>query len=84
MTFIRRFSFLSACLFLAACNHPHAITQDELVRRSQAMMDAVPAGNQAPWKQYIADDVHASRRPVFAPRRRPVFPTARRFSGTTA
>jgi hypothetical protein len=57
MTFTRRFSFLSACLFLVACNHPHAITQDELVRRSQAMMDAVPAGNQAPWKQYIADDV---------------------------
>jgi|HubBroStandDraft_6_1064221.scaffolds.fasta_scaffold2710651_2 hypothetical protein len=34
--------------------------------------------------QYIADDVRASRRPVFAPRRRPTFPTARRFSGATA
>ena len=47
----------SGCALLGACTHPHAITQAELVRRSQEMMDAVPAGNQEPWKKYIADDV---------------------------
>ncbi len=56
----RRLSVLSACfasVSLGACTHPHAITQEELVRRSQEMMDAVPAGNREPWKKYIADDV---------------------------
>src|SRR5213595_1151692 len=32
------------------------ITQDELVRRTQELYDAVAAGNQAPWKKYFADD----------------------------
>jgi hypothetical protein len=32
------------------------ITQDELVRRTQELYDAVVPGNQAPWKKYFADD----------------------------
>jgi hypothetical protein len=33
-----------------------AITQDELVRRTQELMDSVAPGNQEPWKKYYADD----------------------------
>src|SRR5438046_4925873 len=33
-----------------------AITQDELVRRTQELYDAVVPGNQVPWKKYFADD----------------------------
>jgi hypothetical protein len=32
------------------------ITQDELVRRTQELYDAVVPGNQEPWKKYYADD----------------------------
>jgi Domain of unknown function (DUF4440)/Domain of unknown function (DUF3471) len=32
------------------------ITQDELVRRTQELYNAVVPGNQAPWKEYFADD----------------------------
>jgi Domain of unknown function (DUF4440) len=32
------------------------ISEQELVRRTQELYDAVAAGNQAPWKQYFADD----------------------------
>src|SRR5436305_1943156 len=32
------------------------ITEQELVRRTQELYDAIAAGNQAPWKQYFADD----------------------------
>src|SRR6266566_7480570 len=32
------------------------ITQDELVRRTQELYDAVVPGNQAPWQKYFADD----------------------------
>jgi Domain of unknown function (DUF4440) len=32
------------------------ITQDELVRRTQELFDAIVPGNQAPWKKYFADD----------------------------
>jgi hypothetical protein len=41
---------------------PHAagaeekMTQDELVRRTQELFDAVVPGNQEPWKKYYADD----------------------------
>lgn len=33
-----------------------AITQDELVRRTQELYDAVVPGNQGPWEKYFADD----------------------------
>ena len=32
------------------------ITQDELVRRTQELYDAIVPGNQAPWKKYFAGD----------------------------
>jgi Domain of unknown function (DUF4440)/Domain of unknown function (DUF3471) len=32
------------------------ITQEGLVRRTQELFDSVAGGNQAPWKQYIAED----------------------------
>jgi putative intracellular protease/amidase len=35
---------------------PVTITQQELIRRSQQMYDALVPGNQEPWKLYIADD----------------------------
>jgi hypothetical protein len=50
-------------LVLALCAaHAHAtvasekITQDELVRRTQQLVDAVAIGDQAPWKMYFAED----------------------------
>lgn len=33
------------------------ITQEELVRRTQEMDDAIAHGDQTPWKKYIAEDV---------------------------
>src|ERR1700720_725663 len=33
-----------------------AVTETELVRRTQELYDAVVPGNQAPWKKYFADD----------------------------
>jgi Domain of unknown function (DUF4440) len=33
-----------------------AITENELVRRTQELYDAVVPGNQAPWTKYFADD----------------------------
>jgi Domain of unknown function (DUF4440)/Domain of unknown function (DUF3471) len=33
-----------------------SISQDELVRRSQELMDSVTVGDQRPWKKYIATD----------------------------
>lgn len=43
---------------LSSCgpNHPH-ITQEELVRREQAMMDAIVPGDKTPWQEYLADDL---------------------------
>jgi hypothetical protein len=35
---------------------PVAMTQEELVRRTQELFDAVVPGNQEPWKKYSADD----------------------------
>ena len=32
------------------------ITQDELVHRTQQLVDAIAIGNQAPWKAYFAED----------------------------
>src|SRR5437762_13609035 len=33
-----------------------AISENELVRRTQELYDAVVPGDQAPWKKYFADD----------------------------
>src|SRR6267142_5155922 len=46
--------FLSAATIVCAADVP--ITQDELVRRTQELYDAVVPGNQEPWKKYFADD----------------------------
>jgi hypothetical protein len=56
--------FLAVWLFLAffvvgvrpAMGADEKITQDELVRRTQELFDAVVPGNQEPWKKYYADD----------------------------
>ena len=40
---------------LAATDN-ETITQDELVRRTQELLDAVAPGDQRPWREYYADD----------------------------
>jgi Domain of unknown function (DUF4440)/Domain of unknown function (DUF3471) len=46
--------FLSAATIVCAADVP--IMQDELVRRTQELYDAVVSGNQAPWRKHFADD----------------------------
>src|SRR5256885_6580788 len=41
---------------VSAAERDAAISENELVRRTQELYDAVAAGNQAPWKKYFADD----------------------------
>jgi len=62
----RPFLILAACLFVfafprgvrssRAAVDTEKITQEELVRRTQALFDAVAGGDQTPWKLYFADD----------------------------
>ena len=40
----------------AAAAKGSSITQEELVRRTQEMFDAVATGDQRPWKKYVAED----------------------------
>src|SRR2546429_9594497 len=47
-------TFFSAVTLACAADVP--ITQDELVRRTQELYDAIVPGNQAPWKKDFADD----------------------------
>jgi hypothetical protein len=47
-------TFFSAVTLV--CAEGVLITQDELVRRTQELYDAIVPGNQAPWKKYFADD----------------------------
>ena len=61
-----------ALLLVAGPQSPAAadnekITQDELVHRSQELVDAVAVGNREPWKQYFAE---ARRAPAGAARAR--------------
>ncbi|HWR14440.1 MAG TPA: DUF4440 domain-containing protein [Terriglobales bacterium] len=44
---------------LAGCGSrsTNPITQEELVRRTQEMMDAVAPGQKGPWQEYLAEDV---------------------------
>ena len=44
------------CAVAAAADKDVAITENELIRRTQELYDAVVPGNQAPWKQYFAAD----------------------------
>ncbi|HET9696181.1 MAG TPA: hypothetical protein VFP40_04885, partial [Terriglobales bacterium] len=44
--------------FATSCTtRPSPITQEELVRRTQTMFDAVTSGDKTPWNNYVADDV---------------------------
>lgn len=49
-------ALLVLCSAAALRADDHAITQDELVRRTQELYDAVVPGDQTPWKKYYADD----------------------------
>jgi Domain of unknown function (DUF4440)/Domain of unknown function (DUF3471) len=49
------FILLGSTIALAA-EKEAAITEQELVRRTQELYDALVTGNQAPWRQYFADD----------------------------
>jgi hypothetical protein len=46
---------IASAVLTPAPDHP-TITQIELIRRTQALYDAVAFGNKAPWQQYLADD----------------------------
>jgi hypothetical protein len=41
---------------MCGCRQPEAITQDELVRRAQELMDSVASGTKGPWEKYFAAD----------------------------
>jgi hypothetical protein len=43
-------------LLTADCKPKNEITQDELVRRTQELVDSVAAGDKTPWKKYFAED----------------------------
>jgi hypothetical protein len=47
-------SAIGLILAVAECGHRRyaPITEQELVRRTQELMDAVAPGNQEPWKKY--------------------------------
>jgi Domain of unknown function (DUF4440)/Domain of unknown function (DUF3471) len=57
---LRKRVWEAAILLLATlsvqASEPKKITQEELVRRTQELMDAVAPGNQEPWKKYFAED----------------------------
>jgi hypothetical protein len=48
--------FLILMLVTSAVAAEPAITERELVRRTQELYDAIVPGNQTPWKKYFADD----------------------------
>src|SRR5271157_4131306 len=52
------FGFLTIALTLtlSACRAKIGITQEELVRRTQELVDSVAGGDQKPWKKYFAED----------------------------
>ena len=51
-------ALLSLCFTsaISTAKDSDTIMQDELVRRTQELFDAVAIGDQGPWKQYYADD----------------------------
>lgn len=54
---MKRFLLLLLCAFATTrIASAQSITQAELVRRTQELVDAVAKGDQTPWKKYFADD----------------------------
>lgn len=56
---MKRVAFVIVCgaLILAASRgSAQTITQEELVRRTQELMDSISEGDPTPWKKYYADD----------------------------
>ncbi len=49
---------LAGCALLGSCvsRHTTAITQEEVVQRTQKLFDAVAVGNKQPWQEYFAED----------------------------
>jgi hypothetical protein len=52
----RRAAVVLAMMIVNGCGSRNAITQQELVRRTQELFDAVAPGDQTPWKKYYAED----------------------------
>jgi hypothetical protein len=50
------FAFVLSFASIGLPQEPTQITQQELVRRTQEMMDALVPGNKRPWEKYFADD----------------------------
>jgi hypothetical protein len=51
------FVFGIMVLSLTSCGRAtHPITEEELVRHTQELMDSAATGEQTPWKKYFADD----------------------------
>ena len=50
------FFVIGLTLLTANCKPKNNITQDELVRRTQELVDSVAAGDKTPWKKYFAED----------------------------
>src|SRR5207249_1904209 len=48
------FSIMAASVAPAA--ESEAITQEDFIRRTQELCDAVTSGNKDPWQKYFADD----------------------------
>src|ERR1039458_4095941 len=44
------------CFFSGCGSKGGTISQEELVRRTQELVDSVAGGDQGPWKKYFADD----------------------------
>ena len=57
MSFRSRLVVLVIILCVCTCLPAQTITQDELVRRTQQIFDAIVPANRAPFQQYFADDV---------------------------
>src|SRR3989440_1298654 len=75
MKLLALIAFTSAATFACAVNIP--LTQEELVRRTQELYDAVASANQAPWKKYFADDC------IFADEKGRVFDKAKLIADIT-
>jgi ketosteroid isomerase-like protein len=50
------FAITLTSLTLTACKAKNGITQDELLRRTQELLDSVAGGDQTPWKKHFAED----------------------------